>query len=407
MNESQTRSDSDAFEDLFTLRQKLEGLTKRYVEKLKEASQDSEEHARMLTAVLDSVGDALIVFDKDENVVLGNRVAMQITGWESEPVSRADIAKKYNFYKDEGKTLFPPEQQPYAVARHQKKATQVEGFVLGGKLGPEGMWIRSIASPVIDDKGDVVGVVTLFSDITERRRLQKQRDTLATLITHDVKNYLVAESAFLEMLKDDLEGSLDKEQLEFLSQLRKGNKQFLEISSTLLEIYRADLFAVESFRGKIDTLQLLESVLKLNAHSATLRGIELKVNKSDHLPALVGIASALQQVLHNLVQNAVDVSSKGDTVEVNVTGHSKSVVFEIKDQGPGMPAEQVQSLFAASKVASSFRSSVSSTGFGLYLCRLLVDAHGGEISCESKVGAGTTFRVNLPAAVPERSDSQD
>ncbi len=371
-------------------------LTKKYVEDLFASEEAAAGHAHLLSTILDSVGDGLVVVDRNEKILLVNREAVRLGGWNMERMDRSEFVRRYKFYKDEGKTLLPAEEEPYAVALKERRSAHIEGFVTGEHLPAAGIWVRANAAPIIDEKGAVLGVVTVFQDITERRRLQTQRDSLATLITHDLKNHLVAECAFLELLKEELAERLAGDDLRLLTELKDGNQRYLGIASTLLEIYRTDLFAVESSRADVDLAKLSESVLTLNQHEAANRGIRINLVAAVGLPAVKGISSSLHQVLHNLVQNAINASPDGQVVEVNLTSDGNQVVVTVKDSGPGISAEQLAKLFDQAQVASKFSVNPNSTGFGLYLCRLLVQAQGGSLTCESEPGNGAVFILRMP-----------
>jgi signal transduction histidine kinase len=241
----------------------------------------------------------------------------------------------------------------------------------------------------------LVGVVTVFHDVTDRKRLQMHRDALVTLITHDLKNHLGGETVLLALLVDQLGGKIDSEELELVSILKQNSEKFLSISNALLELSRTDLIKVDSCQIDVDLPALLKSVIDLNLPTASLAGVELILDVQESLPSIKGIPSALHQVFHNLIQNAARVSATGQTVRI-VASHSPSaVVIQVIDNGPGIPAEQIEKLFRASQVATKLPTSSFSTGFALYLCRLLIEAHGGKISCASEIDKGTTFAVEF------------
>ena len=397
MAKSNSATESEPQDKLFEVRDQLESLTKRFIENLVASQATVATKAKLLNTILQSVGDGLIVFDKDEQVLLANPAATRLAGMNIQQLSRGELLRRYSFFKDDGRTPLPESEEPYEIARGERRPAEIEGFVTGPHLPPEGMWIRAQAAPIIAENGDLLGVVTVFNDITERKRLQTQRDALTTLVTHDLKNHLAGESCFLALLEEEFASTLDAVDLQLLSTLKETSEKFLTICNTLLELHRTDLKAVDSCQVEIDVVQLLESVIQLNAPTVALRGVKLILNTQGSMPKIIGIPSAVHQVFHNLVQNAAAVSPAGETVTIVASGSPSHILVEIKDNGPGIPDEQVAQLFEASKVATKLPTSSFSTGFALYLCRLLVEAHGGKISCQSKMGVGTTFTVELPS----------
>jgi signal transduction histidine kinase len=146
--------------------------------------------------------------------------------------------------------------------------------------------------------------------------------------------------------------------------------------------------------------QLLTSVLELNSHPAALRGVQLKLIMTEDVPRLTCIPSALHQVFHNLVQNAINVSQPGQVVEVTAGRSGAGAVVEVIDNGPGLWPEEVEQLFQASTSASRLPTSLISSRFGLYLCKVLVESQGGTIACRSVPGKETVMTVEMPPEHP-------
>lgn len=299
------KSEESQLQDkLLLVREQVESLTQRFIENLAVSRETVISKAKLLSTVLDSVGDGLIVFGADETILLANRAAMRMAGTNMQKLSRSEFVRHYRFYKDDGRTLFPESEEPYAIALKERRSAQVEGLVTGPHLPPGGLWIRANAAPIIADNGDLIGVVTVFNDITDRKRLQAQRDALTTLITHDLKNHLAGETCFLALLEEQFASSLDSVDLQLLSTLKETSEKFLTICNTLLELYRTDLKTDDSCQVDIDLAALLESVIQLNLPTVALRGVQLILTTQGVIPSIKGIPSALHQVFHNLVQNA-------------------------------------------------------------------------------------------------------
>src|SRR6202000_3026989 len=98
-------------------------------------------------------------------IILANPAASRLAGTCMQQHSRSEILRQYNFFKDDGRTPLPESADPYEIARRERRRAEIEGFVTGEHLPPEGMWIRAHAAPIIGEDGDLMGVVTVFSDI--------------------------------------------------------------------------------------------------------------------------------------------------------------------------------------------------------------------------------------------------
>jgi len=384
-------------EQLFQLRSALESLTQRYVANLLSAHEDVADQARWLTAILEAVGDGLIVFDKNLEVVLANRAALAIAGWDFGHLSRAEYRQKYDFRTEADGPRLSDDQEPIVVAMREKRTVEMEGVLTGYRLPPDGVWVRVHAAPVLSQAGDLLGGVSVFQDITERKQLRKQRDTLATLITHDIKNHLASEQVFLDLLQQEYTGKLGSDETEILKELRTSNQRFFEIARTLLEIFRTELLGADFSPTAVDLKEVLRSAVDLNSHAASLAGVQLVLSVDEKLPAIYVLESAIRQVFHNLVQNAVSASASGQEIRVSARKSDFGALVEVVDHGVGMTPEKVAQLFQAAKL-DRLPASTTSTNFGLYLCRVLVEDQGGRIWCKSAPGEGSTLFVDLPLA---------
>ena len=398
MDESMSATEFQSQEDLFSARDQVESLTKRFIENLVASRETLARQTALLSTVLDSIGDGVIVFDSSGAIILANREAIRLAGLNMQQLSRSEFVRNYTFFKEDGRTPLPQSEEPYAVALKERRSVQMEGLATGAPLQKGSVWIRVNASPIVDDQDEIIGAVTVFNDITERKRLQTQRDSLGTLITHDLNNHLVGETLFLSRLEGQIvETSASKKlDLTLLAELKQSSEKFLSISNTLLELQRTDLKEIDSCRTEIDVLELLASVIEMNSYAATASGVSVTLNDEEQLPSIRGIATVVHQIFHNLVQNAIRVSAAGETVNIVASSSTTHIIVDVKDNGPGMPPDQVEKLFKASQVTTKLPTSSFSHGFALFLCRMLIETQGGTISCTSEIGSGTTFTVELP-----------
>ncbi|MBX9877905.1 MAG: PAS domain-containing protein [Candidatus Obscuribacterales bacterium] len=392
---SKRNTDPIESEKIYQAMHELEALTRNYIDGVLKSRDAAAAHARFLMAILDSIGDGLIVVDASKNILLANQAAIAIAGWEIANLSMSELRSRYKRFKEDGQTPLLEDEEPLFIALNEGRAVESIGFVTSPHLPPEGIWIRTIASPVKNENGEVIGGVTLFQDITKSVKLKKQRDALATLITHDLKNHLIAESGVLEVLADELSDEVDPEIKDMLTEQVAGNFKYLELASTLVELCRTEMLSTKDHMSLVAIPDLLNSAIDLNKQHLTNTGVEVILNMEPNLPFVRGIFPALQQVFHNLVQNAIFVSDEGETVTINAKRKDGFIEIEIADMGPGIPEEKMKTLFDPSTAATHVRTS-SSTGVGLHLCRLLLDLHGGKLTCASEVDHGTSFFVDLP-----------
>lgn len=381
------------------LAENIGSLTKRYIDELARSSRALSEHAYVLSAILESIGVAVLVFNKEGRILLANKMSAVLAGRDLTNLTREDLRNIYQFYKNESKEPLPEEHTPYMKAVRDRQTSTAEKLITGGAIEPAGIWVSTTAAPIIGETGEFLGVVIVFSNISRRKRLEKQRDALASLITHDTKNHLASWNMLLEFFQIDAL-NLDEGQAEILSRLRQENQEYLTLTTTLLELFRTDFLINDSCSTEIDVEAILNSAIAGSAEYATALGVHLELSIDGKIPPIRGIPSAIRQGVHNLVQNSIEASSKDTHVEIHAWASDQQVNITVRDYGAGMSPEKVQDILDQCRVAASLPKGTRSTGFGLYLTRLLVESHGGRISCESKEGFGTTFTIELPSASP-------
>lgn len=389
------KSDPHA-ETLLLVRQEIERQTQAYIELLLDSKQSMESHASFLSTIFECIGDNMIVYDADGNVLLANKAAIAFAGLDFVGADRTTIRKRVTFLTDKDGPPVPPEEEPYTVAMTQHRIIEREGYLHDAKDPENGGWIRAQASPVLDKHGRFLGVVTTASDIGERKRLQKQRDGLASLIAHDVKNHLISEEFLLGDLLD--KPNLPDDIRNDLQTIVNSAKHHRELANAMLQIHHTDFMIDAQSATSINLVSVLEMVLELNALDANSNSVKVQVEQDEKLPAVKGVAAGLRHVLHNLVHNAIKASDKGGTVSIKVKSHTEGVRITVHNMGKTIPPSDIDKLFDQKVVASRIPRYDGSTGFGLYLSKILLDAHNAKVECTSDEKTGTTFTIDLPGA---------
>lgn len=390
------KSDPHA-ETLLLIRQEIERQTQAYIELLLESRQAVENHASFLSTILECIGDNLIVYDAEGKVMLANKAAIQFAGLDFIGSDRDKIRKRVTFLTDKNGTEIPREEEPYTLAMEEHRVSEREGYLHDAKNPENGGWIRAQASPVIDKNNNFLGVVATASDISERKHLQIQRDGLASLIAHDVKNHLISEEYIIGDLLE--KPNLPEEIKSDLQTVLNSAKHHRELANAMLQIHHTDFMLDAHSTVSIDLNAVLNMVLELNSLEAQAKTVTLKTDIESDLPAIKGVAAGLRHVLHNLVHNAIKASDEGGEVNIKIESQNSSgkVKITIQNGGKIIPASDIERLFDHRTVASRIPRYDGSTGFGLYLSKIMLDAHKATVLCTSNKENGTTFVIELPA----------
>lgn len=241
----------------------------------------------------------------------------------------------------------------------------------------------------------------------ELEKLSEQKNHFLGMAAHDLRSPLGIILSYSEFLESELGGSLDKEQREFITTIKDTSQFMLHLVDDLLDVTTIESGRLNLDLHSADVTHLIQRNVALNRTLATKKQIVVEC-ELPAAPVLVAIDSGkIEQVLNNLIGNAVKFSHPGTTVRVRLALGSDAVTIEVQDQGQGIPTEDLPKLFTAfGKTKVRPTAGEQSTGLGLAICRKIVEGHGGRIQVRSTVGQGSTFFFTLPLTVSRTSMEQ-
>jgi signal transduction histidine kinase len=232
---------------------------------------------------------------------------------------------------------------------------------------------------------------------TELERLDRQRNEFLGMAAHDLRTPLAAIKMFSAFLLSGQAGALSEDQRKFLSIIHSSSNFMQQLVEDLLDATQIAAGKLELHLSPTDLGTLVEGTAALHALLAEEKRIRLVLSRPGELPTLLLDAHKIEQVLNNLIGNALKYSPPQTTVEVSVRREGEEVLLAVRDEGPGIPARELERLFQPF-VRMTIRNveGEKSSGLGLAIAHGAVTAHGGRIWVESSVGEGSTFYVALP-----------
>lgn len=233
----------------------------------------------------------------------------------------------------------------------------------------------------------------------ELERLNRQKNELLGIAAHDLRNPLQVILIYSQFLLDEAAGSLEPEHLEFVRTIRRSSEFMLRLVEDLLDLARIESGTLELDLAPVDLGELVERNVALNRVLAEPKGTRIELRRESGAETMVLDAAKVEQVLNNLIGNAVKYSPPGSTVEVRLAEAADGAAIVVRDQGDGVAAEEMEQLFEPFRTGPSRATAgEKSAGLGLAIVKRIVEGHRGSIRVEPADGGGSVFHVFLPKA---------
>lgn len=233
-------------------------------------------------------------------------------------------------------------------------------------------------------------------------QLNRQKDKLLRVVAHDLRNPLAAIYGLSGLLLEDDKNQHDKEFLELANQACRGG---LDLIGELLDHKQGEKSSREIFarRERVSPEQFLNDTIRMVKHRADEKQIQLDVLCSCNQLVYIDV-ERMRRAITNLVVNAIKFSPRGNKVEIKCQLEANRIVFEIRDFGIGIPADHIPRLFESfTMVKRAGTEGEKAFGLGLSITRQVAEEHQGEVLVESTEGAGSVFRLVVPATLPENN----
>jgi PAS domain S-box-containing protein len=371
------------------------------------------EREQWLATTLRSIGDGVIATDANQRVTLLNPVAEALTGWKhEEALGRAlgEIMKLVTERRGE------PVESPVARALRRKSVTKLQDDALLVDRNGAAVPIDDSAAPIMSDRGEVLGGVIVFRDVSERRRTDeeirrlnvdlehrvvertqqleaanKELEAFSYSVAHDLRAPLRGIDGFSQALVEDHAAALGPAGLEQLGRVRHATQRMSQLIDDLLRLSR--VAQREFHRQPVDLSRLARRAASELQSAHRDRNVAVVIQ--DNL-IVEGDENLLQIVLENLLGNAWKFTAKLAQAAIEVGSFEKDAqrIYFVRDNGAGFNMEYAHKLFGAFQrlhTASEFEG----TGVGLAIVQRIINRHGGRIWAQSVVGQGTTFHFVL------------
>ncbi|MGD6779841.1 two-component system histidine kinase PnpS [Sutcliffiella horikoshii] len=350
---------------------------------LQDMTKAQEMQQDRLRTLIESMGSGLILIDGRGYVNLINR------------------AYKETFDADPGEYLY---RLYYEAIEQKEVVTMIEEIFMTEvsvrkqillPLTIERRHFEVYGAPIIGVNDEWKGIVLVFHDITELKKLEQMRKDFVANVSHELKTPITSIKGFSETL---LDGAMnDKDTLEyFLSIILKESDRLQSLIEDLLDLSKIEKQGFRLNPQYLEINELLEEIFVILEGKAREKEIDLVLSKPKKELYLFADASRIKQVFINLINNAIAYTPAGGEVKVKVEEVDKEVVIVVSDTGIGMEQDEIPRIFERFYRVDKARSRNSGgTGLGLAIVKHIVEAHHGSISVTSELNKGTAFTVKL------------
>ena len=345
------------------------------------------EECQIYEIIRNSLPIGFTLVDEEGMITDFNPQAEVITGYlKSEVIGKSHLEILHGTSDREACPLFQ-----YALQKKRQTAA-VETNIK--QKSSEVITIVASIAPLFDEDQNFIGGIELFRDITEIKKLERERKNILPMFAHDMKNPVITAGGFLSRLLSGKVGSLTEPQLNTVHIIKEELIKVEELISDFLEFSRFETMEYRSLKSAFNIEEAINHQIEIARVEAEKKNIQISFEYSDTLiPVINADGKMIERVIENLFDNAVKYSPHDTMVSVKLNDWNLEVQVQVIDAGVGISAEHLPYIFDAFYRVS--RDSGGS-GLGLSIVKTIVEAHGGKIWAESIPGKGSTFSFTLP-----------
>ncbi|WP_040208297.1 ATP-binding protein [Neobacillus jeddahensis] len=338
-------------------------------------SQEKEQ----LSSILSSMADGVITFNRDGTILITN--------------PPADRFLQYWYY-EKGEFDTDSEAIPSQVMALFQQAVDTEKEQIG-EISLQGRHWVILVSPLYSNQF-IRGAVAVLRDMTEERQLEKMRKDFIANVSHELRTPISMLQGYSEAIVDDIAES-QEEKKEMAKVIYDESLRMGRLVNELLDLARMEAGHIHLAIEDVALSTFINRIIHKFQGVAKDNEIQLFAEIEDEISSLLFDPDRIEQVLTNLIDNAIRHTPKGGKVKLTVTSDVKRIKIEVKDSGSGIPKEDLPFVFERFYKADKARTrGRAGTGLGLAIAKNIIDAHRGSISVQSKMGQGTTFTFSLP-----------
>lgn len=360
-----------------------------------------QRRARELDAVIENLTEGLSIASPEGKILRINRTGREILGIERRQPEEYGLLEDYfqafRMHYPDGRQV-PAEERP--VSRALRGETFVDMEVVFARADGRRLNLLFGGSPVRDGAGNIILAVVVWRDITAFRELERRREEFINIVAHDIRtpvSVIMGQAQLIQQFAQDA-NSVRKSANAIVTSARRVNTMI----SDLVDSARMEAGQLHLNKQPVDLKAFVSDLLERSA--GVMDTARVKTDIPPDLPPVSADADRLERVFTNLLGNALKYSPAETSVLISASKVNGEALVSVSDRGIGIPPEDIGHVFEAFYRGKGARGT-EGLGLGLYITKMLVEAHGGRIWVESQPGVGTTFYFSMPLAPTARGST--
>ncbi|MBM7541894.1 two-component system histidine kinase PnpS [Amphibacillus cookii] len=355
----------------------------RLARNLQDLNRQEKMHDRQLRTVIDNMESGIMLIDEQGYVHLVNRKFTEQFG-----KSVADYHDKLYYEVIDRRKIHQTVQEAFLYEQTVKESITLEH-------DSKKSYIEIVGAPFFNEKHDLRGVVLVFHDITDLKRVEQMRKDFVANVSHELKTPITSIKGFAETILDD-DATDATVQRKFLTIIYNESDRLQALIHDLLELSKLEKEEMKLKLSKVNIVNLIEESIDIVRGQAEKKAITLNFKFDEDL-ILTGDAARLKQVILNLLYNAINYTPNDGAIYIEAKKINHACEVAIKDNGIGIPRSMLNRIFERFYRVDKARSrNTGGTGLGLAIVKHIVEAHHGSIHVKSELNKGSRFSVRLP-----------
>lgn len=353
--------------------------------------QDIANEKSRMRVLINQLASGVMATDNRKRVALANPAFLRMLGYRGESV----IGRRAEEFIGDERLMKMIDQ---ALSMDEKEFIELtEELDLEGKGEGEETILVARCVPFKDRLDRILGTVTVLHDITALKKMDQLKSDFVSMVAHEIRSPMNSVLAQLKVVLDGLAGNVSEKQQEILGRASDKIRSLSDLSTDLLDLARIESGLITQEKENLNTAEFLADQVAFYQAKAQAKDIRLELGPLPELPPVLANRSNMEEVLSNLISNALNYTPEGGSILVSAAKENDYLCISVRDTGIGITQEDLERIFDRFyRVKSEKTRFVTGTGLGLSIVKSIVQAHNGMIRVESEPDHGTTFYIYIP-----------